>query len=305
VETFALAMYEANGGDAAFDKQREWFNSDQIGAMQSTARESYRRLARAGFAALASRVPPSGEPDMSSVMLAANQADAQPVTTREAADKVGLHYRQLCVLKPERYEVFLAGPGYSHKLSDALAFYATPPRAGATGEGDVLRDLAQVFDASAKAAEDLGDISDRDCYIVCRNSVLMRLQNAAPARTGEAVAWEVLNAEGTRVSLCGTEDEAKEERREWEMNAESQKPHRVAPLYRAAPPAPAPAVTEEMVEAAAAKSSRDWDALDESLPERDENHENHIAAAESWLNARLAHHLTAALSRGRASENQD
>lgn len=60
-------------------------------------------------------------------------------------------------------------------------------------------------------------------------------QEARAGATGEAVAWEVLNADGKRVSLCGTEDDAEQERREWEMNANSRKPHRVAPLYRAAP----------------------------------------------------------------------
>lgn len=62
-----------------------------------------------------------------------------------------------------------------------------------------------------------------------------------------------------------------------------------------AQPAPGVEVTEAMVEKAAARASREWDMLDESLPERDENHENHVEAAERWLNARTAHHLTAAL----------
>ncbi len=94
----------------------------------------------AALAAVSRPAEARGEADMSPRLLAINLADAAPVTTREAADRVALHYRQLCALKPERYEVFLAGKGYSHKLSDAVAYLQDAAPRPEPGEPSEARD---------------------------------------------------------------------------------------------------------------------------------------------------------------------
>ena len=111
------------------------------------------------------------------------------------------------------------------------------------------------------------------------------------AETGEPVAWmyrkRAVPHGRPATDWLFTRDET-------EAEILARYPHNeVMRLYAA--PAPRE-VSEAMVEAAERLALNDWNALDESQPERDENHENHTDASHRFLHSRLAHHLRAALS---------
>jgi hypothetical protein len=121
-------------------------------------------------AALASS-PSDGEPEMHPALLAANEADAQPVESVEAARQVARDYLRLCEWKPGRYEVYQTRGGRSHRLSDAIrVLLVHPPRSAParTPETTDAEQVKRVAHAITDGAEGLPPQDYRllaECYL--------------------------------------------------------------------------------------------------------------------------------------------
>lgn len=65
--------------------------------------------------------------EMHPALLAANEADASPISTRTEAERVIKAYLFMANAKPGKYEFYHGANGTTHRLSDAILFILPDP----------------------------------------------------------------------------------------------------------------------------------------------------------------------------------